>query len=64
MIRFTRLQCHLGWSMWINGKDWSVNYITHKLDTNTTIRINGWNCKATTLIPWVNLYKIKLLSPL
>ena len=49
-------------SLWIDGCDWDIRFVPHKLDTTTTIRIGGWEVKATRLIPWVNLYRLRYVS--
>ena len=47
-------------SFWINGKDWCVDYTPHPLTTGEHIRIGCAIAVATRLIPWVNLYHIRI----
>jgi hypothetical protein len=64
MIHFTRLPYRLGWSIWIDGKDWDIQYTPFRLETKEQIRIGDWAILATRLVPFVNIYKIKYCSPL
>ena len=49
-------------SFWVDGCNWDIQHVSHKLDTSMTIRIGGWEVKATRLIPWVNLYKLRYVT--
>lgn len=62
-LQFTRLPYRLGWSIWLNGKDWSIDYVPNGLELDAShIRIGDLICVAKRLIPFVNVYYIRIVG--